>query len=127
MNAGCQGVFRSALKAAIYGSVLLGMGFATSIVKAQSAQFDGTARPVASGFFQPIGVAVDKYGNLFVADTDTFQIVEIMAVNGSIPSNPTIRQIYRDSVNPESIAVDQNGNLFLVDDNDTTTNQTIAC
>jgi sugar lactone lactonase YvrE len=123
VNVSLRSVCKSAASLLIYCVMSLLAG--SRIASAQSAQFDGTVRPVLSGLYQPIGVAVDQYGDLFVADTDTFQIIEVMAVNGSIPANPTTRQIYRDSVNPQSIAVDQNGNLFLVDYNDTTTNQTI--
>jgi len=86
---------------------------------AQSVQFDGAQRPVALGFYQPQSIAVDQYGNLFVADADTFLISEILAVNGAIPPNPTIRVLYRDIWNPEAIAVDKNGNVFFADDNDT--------
>ena len=83
---------------------------------AQLAQFDGTQRPVALGFYEPQGVAVDQYGNLFVADADTFWISEILAVNGQIPPNPTIRLLYRDTVsNPERVAVDRQGNVYFTD------------
>lgn len=85
---------------------------------AQLIEFDGTQRPVALGFYEPEGVAVDQYGNLFVADADTFKISEILAENGRIPSNPTIRVLYRDNSNPEKITVDRNGNVFFTDYND---------
>jgi len=67
---------------------------------AQIVQFDGTQRPVALGFYEPESIAVDQYGDLFVADADTFLISEIVAVNGAIPPNPTIRTLYRDTWNP---------------------------
>jgi sugar lactone lactonase YvrE len=86
---------------------------------AQTAQFDGTQRPVALGFYEPEGVAVDQYGNLFVADADTYLISEIRAVNGVIPPNPTIRSLYRDSSNPAKITVDMHGNVFFSDANQT--------
>lgn len=82
---------------------------------AQTIHFDGTQRPVAQGFYEPEGVAVDQYGNLFVADADTFLISEILAVNGQIPPNPTVRALYRDSSNPEKIAVDRAGNVYFTD------------
>ena len=85
---------------------------------AQTIQFDGTQRPVASGFYEPESVAVDQYGNLFVADADTSEISEIIAVNGAIPPNPTVRVLYRDTWNPEAIAVDRSGNVFFADYND---------
>jgi hypothetical protein len=85
---------------------------------AQTIQFDGTQRPVALGFYEPESVAVDRYGNLFVADADTFLISEIQAVNGAIPPNPIVRVLYRDTWNPEAITVDKSGNVFFADYND---------
>ena len=85
---------------------------------AQTIDFDGAQRPVAFGFYEPQSVAVDQYGNLFVADADTFTISEIVATNGAIPPNPTIRVLYRDIWNPEAVAVDKNGNVYFADDND---------
>jgi hypothetical protein len=35
---------------------------------------------------------------MFVADTDTFEISEMLAVNGAIPPNTTVRFLYRDLV-----------------------------
>jgi streptogramin lyase len=89
--------------------------YGTCNAVAQMGQFDGTQRPVALGFYEPEGVAVDQYGNLFVADADTLAISEILAVNGSIPANPTVRILYRDSSNPTKITVDRNGNVFFTD------------
>jgi streptogramin lyase len=91
---------------------------AATTAVAQTITFDGAQRPVAFGFYEPESLAVDQYGNLFVADADTFTISEILATNGAIPPNPTIRVLYRDTWNPEAIAVDKNGNVFFADYND---------
>lgn len=99
--------------------VLFAMACGVGNSAAQTAQFDGTQRPVALGFYEPEGVAVDQYGNLFVADADTYEISEILAVNGAIPPNPTIRVLYRDSSNPAKITVDRKGNVFFTDENQT--------
>src|ERR1700723_1571272 len=99
--------------------VLAAVAFGGGRGAAQTIQFDGAQRSVALGFYEPESIAVDQFGNLFVADADTFEVSEIMAVNGAIPPNPTIRVLYRDTWNPEAIAVDRSGNVFFADDNDT--------
>jgi sugar lactone lactonase YvrE len=79
------------------------------------AHFSGTQTTVGSGFYEPVGVAVDRSGNLYVADADTFTIYEILAVNGTIPASPTIRTLVRTGTNVESVAVDNNGNVYYTD------------
>lgn len=76
-------------------------------------QFTGTMRPIASGFFEPFSIATDQFGNLFVADADTHNISEIVAVDGVIPSSPMVRVLYRAPQNPWSIAVDKSGNVYF--------------
>ena len=81
-----------------------------------------TINMLGSGFFWPINVAVDGVGDVFATVEDTgvgtvYMVVEILAVNGSIPANPTINILdsglddgfdYNDGV-----AVDASGNIFL--------------
>lgn len=90
--------------------ILLFVSYATAF--AQMATFSGTQRPVALGFSEPEGVAVDQFGNLFVADLATHQILEIVAVDGAIPPNPTVRTIYANS-DAERLAVDTKGNIYF--------------
>ena len=86
---------------------------AGSIASAQTARFSGAQTTVGSGFSEPLGLAVDAKGDLFVADAENMAIYEIVAVNGSIPASPTIRTLYRPSANPEAIAVDNSGNVYF--------------
>jgi len=75
-----------------------------------------TASTVASGFSFLNGVAVDGNGDLFVVDTNSFSVKEIVAVNGVIPNSPTVKTVLKDgSYNPESVAVDGSGNVFVAD------------
>jgi hypothetical protein len=60
-------------------------------VQAQTAHFSGTTIVLAdTSFLGPEGVAVDGSGNVFVADSSLGVVVEMRAVNGSIPASPTI-------------------------------------
>jgi sugar lactone lactonase YvrE len=81
-------------------------------VSAQLTAF-GPPTTVAGGFKSPHGVAVDKSGNIFVADTGNNAIEEVLAVNGKIPANPTIKALSRAFTFPLGIAVDANGNVYV--------------
>ena len=52
---------------------------------------NATPRSLGSGYNGPHSVAVDAAGDVFVANYGS--IVELMAVNGSVPDNPTIRTV----------------------------------
>src|SRR5580658_936439 len=58
---------------------------ASAPLVAQTAYY-GTVVTLGSGFSGPSGVAVDAYGNVFVADHGNNAVKEILAVNGSIPA-----------------------------------------
>jgi hypothetical protein len=61
-----------------------------------------TINTLGSGFSSPQAVAVDAYGNVYVADTT---IKEILAVGGSIPASPTINTLGSGFLTPPSVAV----------------------
>jgi len=94
------------------------LGGAVSIASAQTAHFSGAQTTlvgptVGGGFVQPDGVALDRRGNLYVADSDTNTIYEMLAVDGTIPTAPTIRILAENLGNPESVAVDSSGNVYF--------------
>jgi 6-phosphogluconolactonase len=82
---------------------------------------------IGSGYNNPKGIAVDRDGNVYVADNGNGVVKEIMAVGGSIPLKPTIKALggftFRwlkchdcDSPNgPAGVAVDASGNVFVAD------------
>jgi sugar lactone lactonase YvrE len=70
---------------------------------------------LGSGFASPTGVAVDAYGNVFVADNGNSEIKEMLAVNGSIPASPTINTLGSGFLQPFTVAVDASGNVFVAD------------
>ena len=65
-------------------------GFSPLAARAQVSFFSTTPVTLGSGFNEPTGVAVDAHGDVFVADSLNNAVKEIVAVNGSIPANPTI-------------------------------------
>ena len=72
---------------------------------------DGSTRTVGT-FPLPDDVAVDGSGNVFVISNRT-TVSEILAVNGSVPANPTILTLYTNFTALNGMKVDANGNVFL--------------
>jgi sugar lactone lactonase YvrE len=89
--------------------------------------FGGDGGPaIAASLKGPSDIAIDRRGNLFVADTfnhrireiDTRGLIRTVAGNGTTEGNADIdgRGANKVSLNaPESIAVDDDGNLFIAD------------
>jgi hypothetical protein len=75
----------------------------------------GVQTTLGSGYNLPTGVTVDSSGDVFVADFDNFQVKEILAVNGSIPSSPTIKTIGSGFDTPSGLAIDGIGNIYVAD------------
>ena len=69
-----------------------------------------TQTTLGSGLSQPFGVAVDGYGNIFVADFSQ-GLREIVAADGSV------RPIAGAGTSPAGVAIDDSGNLFVADFN----------
>jgi secreted PhoX family phosphatase len=81
---------------------------------------------LGSGFSYPEGVAVDAAGDVFVADADNSQVKEILAVNGSIPANPTINVLGSGFNTPHGAAVDAAGDVFVADTYHNEVNEIVA-
>jgi large repetitive protein len=71
----------------------------------------GVQSTLATGL-APYGVAVDASGNVF-SESNSEQVMEILAVNGSIPANPTISVLGSGFLNPTGVAVDGSGNVYV--------------
>jgi len=82
---------------------------------AQTAYFSGAQVTVGSGFSDPVAVAFDSSGNMYVASAGNNTIEELLAVNGVIPASPTIRTLGSGFNSPEAIAVDAGGDVFVGD------------
>jgi sugar lactone lactonase YvrE len=78
-----------------------------------AAYFSGVDTILASGYGGPANVAVDKNGNVYIAEYDGGTIDEIVAVNGSISASSPIRTLTTCSC--VSVAVDGDGNVYFID------------
>jgi hypothetical protein len=78
-----------------------------------------TVNTLGSGFSGPSSVAVDAHGDVFVGSLEDNFVREILAVNGSIPANPTIVKIDTNLTYqyylPFAVALDSDANLFVGD------------
>ena len=78
---------------------------------AQTAHFSGSVFTRGSGFGNPDGVAVDRSGNLFVADQLNSAVYELLAAGGYTTKITLSTQF----TVPTGIAVDGNENVFVTD------------
>ena len=68
--------------------------------------------------YQNVGLAVDGSGDVFYLEGGDSAVQEILAVNGSIPANPTIiteAGLGIDFVDPTSVTVDGAGDVYVTD------------
>jgi hypothetical protein len=75
---------------------------------------------IASSFTAINGIKVDANGDVFVACSSSggtnVGIYEIVAVNGTIPANPTILTLSTAFTGPTGIAIDASGDVFVSDE-----------
>ena len=95
-------------------------------VGAQTAHFSGAVITLGSGFSSPQGVAVNGNGNVFITDSSSGAVKEIVAVNGRIPASPTIRTLGSGFSYPTGVAVDGSGDVFVADTNINGINEMLA-
>jgi NHL repeat len=97
-------------------------GFAPS-AEAQTAHFSAAVSTLGSGFSHPFGVAVDRSGNVFVADQGNNAVKEILAAGGYT----TVQTLASGQIAiPNSVAVDGSGNVFVSDLGNSTVKEILA-
>jgi sugar lactone lactonase YvrE len=79
--------------------------------------FDGDNGPASEAALNhPQGVAADRSGNLYIADTGNHRIRKVSAVSGVIGTVAGNGKAADDVLNsPSAIAVDRDGNLYIAD------------
>jgi streptogramin lyase len=82
---------------------------------AQTANFAGVVTTLETGLNTLQGVAVDASGNIYLASGYQSTIEELVAVNGSVPVNPTTRKLGNGFSAPHGVAVDASGNVYVAD------------
>ena len=92
--------------------VLLGAGV---MVEAQTATFSYSISTLGGGFNTPFDVAVDRGGNVYVADEYNEEVKKIPA--GCVSSSCVTNLASGSFSMPYSVAVDESGNVFVVDYN----------
>jgi DNA-binding beta-propeller fold protein YncE len=97
-------------RAALCAVLFLLSGGASNMFAASNG-FNSAQRVLGSGFTQPMGIAVDRSGNVFVADNGNLAVKEILAQGGYI----TVNTLGSGFVDPSDVAVDGNGNVFVAD------------
>jgi len=102
----------------------------TTIAGQDTAGYSGDGGPASTAkLFNPAGVAIDTYGNVFIADQGNNRIREVLVSNGTIltvagdsaqgiTSDTLHRHLYSDSSSlyaPSGVALDASNNIYIAD------------
>jgi len=82
---------------------------------AQTAHCSAAMRTLSAKPSSPLFLAMDGSGNIYFTEYDSSAISEILAVDGIVPENPTIRTLASGAYNSQGIGVDGSGNVYFAD------------
>lgn len=91
-------------------------GIITTIAGGGSASFTGvlSARATSVALYSPSGVAVDRSGNVFIADRGDGKLVKVNT-SGIISTLDSASLSASGGLDPIAVAVDRNGNVYYAD------------
>ena len=89
--------------------------FGASILELPAAGGYSTISMIGAGLLDLQGDAVDAKGDIFVANAGQANVVEIPAVGGQIPAEPSLVTFPFAFGLPSGVAVDGSGNIFVAD------------
>ncbi|HWZ01536.1 MAG TPA: hypothetical protein VNX17_10665 [Edaphobacter sp.] len=101
---------------------LSALGGLAPFAEAQTAHFSWAISSLGSGFNGPGGVAVDASGNIFVADTGSSAVEEILASSGYT----SVISLGSGFNSPQGVAVDASGNVFVADTGNNAVKEIVA-
>ncbi len=122
-KAGRPALLHGALLALMLTLLLLALPVVAAVAPIATAHFSYAQLSLGGGFSSPFGVAVDKSGNVFVADTDNSAVKEIPL--GCVNSG-CVKTLGSGFSGPYGIAVDGSGNVFVADTVNSTVKEILA-
>jgi streptogramin lyase len=90
-------------------------GLALPSLHAQAAYFAGPVTPLGGGFSNPLGVAVDSSGNVYVTDAGN---AAVKVISPGCTSSACVTTLGGGFTYLWGVAVDLNGNIYVTDVND---------
>jgi len=118
----CRGALQLVLVRRFIVATLLAACFLALPLAAQTGYFSGVVTTLGTGYAHPSGVAIDKSGNVFFADTFHSQVMEFVAAGGYA----TVRTVGSGFIFPHGVAVDSAGNVFVADTDNSQVKEILA-
>jgi sugar lactone lactonase YvrE len=107
-----------------FAAILFAIAITSESIAAQTAHFSGVVSSLVTGY-SPSGVAVDLFGNVYIADSSAGAVHEFVAVNGQVSANSTVITVSGFN-KPSGIAVDAKGNVFVGDTGNNAVKEIVA-